>query len=274
MARKGSIFTRALQRATVSLARLSTERGRVITHLGNLAFTCPYCSKTLSSSAGRDHHITLRPACHVQHIRELNGYVSAHMKKKQQQARLTKTPAPNPLASSKQARSDCAGDEEGPSTKRLQHDKVGTAVRNPMQLPIVEPTINPHQTCNTHQNPNANVNSNQPTDPCCLSKSSSVDLFPISTAGAPISSAKRGPTLSRDDLRDYLASCGPMGDPEKFEVAELLMTMGLNGNNCTRWLKSNLVSGVMRKLIKWLTTIMIRQNKNDYGTTTGNYCKT
>lgn len=246
MLRKGSIFARALRRAALALMRLSTEHGRVVTHLGNLGFTYPYCSKTLSLSAGRDRHITLRPSCHARHIRELKGFVSAHLKKKQRRSTPTGTPPADTLPSSKRPGSDFLDeDKDVPSAKRLRLDEAGTAVRDitqQTQSPIIEPPANAHQMGDIGES------INQSTDRRHTPKPAAVKPFPISTAGAPISSKKWGPTLSRVELRNYLASCGPMGDPDKFAVAELLMTTGLNGSNRTRWLKSNLVSEGMRKL--------------------------
>ncbi|KAF8597218.1 hypothetical protein BDV93DRAFT_527590, partial [Ceratobasidium sp. AG-I] len=71
MPQKGGLFIRTVRRAAVSLTKLSTKRGRVLTELGNLAFTCPYCSQTLGSSAGRDRHITLQSYCRTRRLREL-----------------------------------------------------------------------------------------------------------------------------------------------------------------------------------------------------------
>ncbi|KAG8710721.1 hypothetical protein FRC08_016801 [Ceratobasidium sp. 394] len=70
-----------------------------------------------------------------------------------------------------------------------------------------------------------------------------VEEFLIPTAGALVSSEKKPRELSKEDLRDYLASCGKMGEPAKFEVAELLMTTGLTAKNRTKYLKSVLCRG-------------------------------
>ncbi|KAG9094675.1 hypothetical protein FRC06_010592, partial [Ceratobasidium sp. 370] len=65
-----------------------------------------------------------------------------------------------------------------------------------------------------------------------------IEEFPILTAGAPVSSEKKGRNLSKEDLHDYLASLGKMGDPAKFEVAELLAMTGLTAKNCMKYLRS------------------------------------
>jgi hypothetical protein len=232
MARKSTIFARAARRADMLLKKLSTKRGRVTTHLGSFSFTCPYCSKTLPSIDGRERHVTLQPYCRSRHIRELNGYISNHTKKKRRQRVLNDTVLndtvdENAPSTSKRLRGDFEGEDEGTSSaKRIRSDDAGAAGCDHVEPPITEPPANLHGTGST---PESNM------------RPSRTESFPISTAGAPISSEIRGQTMTREDLRDYLASCGPMGEPDKFEVAELLMTTGLNGRNRTRYLKSCLV---------------------------------
>jgi hypothetical protein len=219
MARKSTIFARAVRRADISLKKLSAERGRAVTHLGSLSFTCPYCSKTLNSFDGRERHITLQPYCRSRRIRELNGYISNHTRKKRRQKITVDIIDAITGPTSKRARDDCEGkDQDTPSAKRPRSDVEGAGC-DPVEPPVVESLVDSHTM--------------QP---------SRVESFPISTAGSPISSEIRAQTMAREDLQDYLASCGFMGEPEKFEVAELLMTTGLNGKNRTRHLKSCLVS--------------------------------
>ena len=248
MPRRGGPFICAVRRAAVLLTKLSTERGRVLTHLGILAFTCPYCSQTLDSSAGRDRHITLQPYCRMRRLCELHGYISAHMKKKQRRERLTKSPDANSLSWLKRPRSNTGGeDEDFGAVKRARVGEGGAAESEPVP-PTNPPTPEPlasscriEGTCEGTEQPSSHLRS---------PRSSAIELFPIPAAGAPISSEKRGPMLSRDDLRDYLASCGRMGEKDKFEIAELAMTTKLNGPDRTRWLRSSLVSSTAPRLMK------------------------
>ncbi|EUC56336.1 hypothetical protein RSOL_172170, partial [Rhizoctonia solani AG-3 Rhs1AP] len=66
-----------------------------------------------------------------------------------------------------------------------------------------------------------------------------VEEFPDPTAGAPISDERTLPP----DLGAYMRRCGPMADPEHFEVAELLMTSKLTNADKDRHLKSRKYAG-------------------------------
>ncbi|KAG8750294.1 hypothetical protein FRC11_010545 [Ceratobasidium sp. 423] len=58
--------------------------------------------------------------------------------------------------------------------------------------------------------------------------------FPDPLAGSPISEECASPP----DLAAYMRACGPMADPDHFEVAELLLTSGLSNADKDRHLKS------------------------------------
>ncbi|KAG9088511.1 hypothetical protein FRC06_001993, partial [Ceratobasidium sp. 370] len=102
----------------------------------------------------------------------------------------------------------------------------------PVQPPIPEPANDPSRSNKARNNTKRSASSG------CF-----VEEFPILTAGAPVSSEKKGRDLSKEDLHDYLASLGKMGDPAKFEVAELLATTGLTAKNRTKYLRSVLCQG-------------------------------
>jgi hypothetical protein len=65
-----------------------------------------------------------------------------------------------------------------------------------------------------------------------------VEDFPEPAAGAPILDKHRLPP----DLEAYMRRCGPLADPDHFEVAELLMTSGMTNANKDRHLRSKKVS--------------------------------
>ncbi|QRV81589.1 hypothetical protein RhiJN_09604 [Ceratobasidium sp. AG-Ba] len=263
MGRKSTMFARASRRAELVLRRLSADRGCVETYFGPPAYTCPYCSRTLKTIGGRERHIALQSSCRARRIRELKGYVSKHLVKKWQKERnrlngtaaatdatplSTQTPASHldallpahttpsefvsvPVSLAKRRHTNFLDEDENlPLSKR--------------QRIIHDNSLEEHGV------------PDQPAHPLNASgsrrKSRIIDAFPILTAGAPISDKKRRSKLSRKDLQDYLLLCGLMGDPDKFEVAELLMTTGLTGKNRTKYLKSYLAEG--RRL--W---------KNNYG---------
>ncbi|KAG8738071.1 hypothetical protein FRC11_001641, partial [Ceratobasidium sp. 423] len=63
--------------------------------------------------------------------------------------------------------------------------------------------------------------------------------FPDPLAGSPISEERASPP----DLAAYMRACGPMADPDHFEVAELLLTSGLSNADKDRHLKSKKYAG-------------------------------
>ncbi|QRV95465.1 hypothetical protein RhiJN_23483 [Ceratobasidium sp. AG-Ba] len=68
-----------------------------------------------------------------------------------------------------------------------------------------------------------------------------VEDFPDPLAGAPISSE----WIPEPDLEAYINTTGTMANPKDFEVAELLMTLGMTDETKDRHLKSVLVSDIV-----------------------------
>ncbi|KAG8700490.1 hypothetical protein FRC08_004668 [Ceratobasidium sp. 394] len=121
-----------------------------------------------------------------------------------------------------------------PPPKRPRSDAGGHCDSTPTQAPLPNPA-SPPRTNHGHDGAKQTTNREQePGHPF-------VERFPIPTAGAPISDKKMGRKLTKEDLHDYLASCGPLGDQEKFELAELSMTTGLTADGRTRWLNASLL---------------------------------
>ncbi|QRV93709.1 Zn-finger protein [Ceratobasidium sp. AG-Ba] len=246
MGRKGTLYARALRRTARLLQRLPTERGRVIAHYGPPAFTCPYCSRTLKTASGRERHIVLQAYCRTRRLRELSGFISKYLEKKRRKLLNTASPKDAPLPheaapshdtpahtqSEKRPYSDLGGETSNPSSPKRQRIECSDAQGG---HPV------PRQpSCSTST---SGTGSTSGSNACRSSGSPAVDYFPIPTAGTPISDKKKPSMLTKEDLRDYLASCGPMGEQERFEVAELLMTTGLTGKNRTRYLTSCLAKG-------------------------------
>ncbi|QRV89202.1 hypothetical protein RhiJN_17220 [Ceratobasidium sp. AG-Ba] len=237
MARRYALFARAARRAAMLLKGLSHERGVCITNLGHPRFTCPYCSSTLPSRLGRDRHIILSPYCRTRRVLELSGIISKHAKRRQkmkQHASDTLLPA---TEQAKRPRTDSISNETPPS-KRAQMGHEQSLNLGPEKTPPADT----ESQCTSGGAPGIHDTSTKSTHPRLGTSTPLVEKFPIETAGAPVSDRRRGRELTREDLHDYLASCGSMGEPDKFEVAELLMTTGLSAKNRTRWLKSSLAS--------------------------------
>ncbi|KAG8732169.1 hypothetical protein FRC10_001170 [Ceratobasidium sp. 414] len=275
MARKGTMFARAARRAALALKRLPATRGRSATHLGDLAFTCPYCSITVKTRSGRDRHVELNRYCRARRLRELGGYVSAHLKKKRRREARTRTETPAPTRPKRPRSDSVAEDESARPQKRPRADiQMPECGPTPVQLPILEPANSPPRADKARNNAKRSTGGGTPRGSCF------VEEFPIPTAGAPVSDERKPHELSKGDLHDYLVSCGKMGEPAKFEVAELLMTTGLKAKDRTKYLRSVLCRGRgywrnNRKLVqeidrlpsgpKW-TTETITVGEGDYKT--------
>ncbi|QRV93061.1 Zn-finger protein [Ceratobasidium sp. AG-Ba] len=256
MGRKSSVYARASRRAALLLHRLSPVRGRVLTAHAPPAFTCPYCSRTLTTSIGRKRHIILQPYCRARRLRELHGHINKHLQKKRRKEQ--NSPSENTIATNA---TPITTDITTPQTNQPPTEAVHSPGNAPLSIPLAKrPCCDLVGECDDLPSPKrirteydapreSRLMPDQPTHApkASTSRTSSgsvtVDFFPIPTAGAPVSDQKRRSTFSREDIRDYLASCGPMGEPERFEVAELLMTTGLTGKNRTRYLKSCLMKG-------------------------------
>ncbi|KAG9082249.1 hypothetical protein FS749_006997 [Ceratobasidium sp. UAMH 11750] len=144
-----------------------------------------------------------------------------------------------------------------PPPKRPRSDAGGHCDSTPTQAPLPNPA-SPPRTNHGHNGAKQTTNREQePGRPF-------VERFPIPTAGAPISDKKMGRKLTKEDLHDYLASCGPLGDQEKFELAELSMTTGLTADGRTRWLNASLlVSQAIGQLMRTLTFGLVAQTEKN-----------
>ncbi|KAG9074442.1 hypothetical protein FRC06_010691, partial [Ceratobasidium sp. 370] len=78
-----------------------------------------------------------------------------------------------------------------------------------------------------------------PTTPQTLPDGTTIEPFPLAEAGSPISDDQ----VNEEDSKSYLASCGDLADPDIFEIAELLMTIGLSDGGRNKLLKSKLYKG-------------------------------
>jgi hypothetical protein len=67
-----------------------------------------------------------------------------------------------------------------------------------------------------------------------------VESFPDRSAGTPIGNKVK----DKPDLNVYMRDCGPLGDRDVFEAAEVLMTTGLTDEGKDRHIKTKLVSTI------------------------------
>ncbi|KAG8716753.1 hypothetical protein FRC08_008868 [Ceratobasidium sp. 394] len=259
------MFSRASRRAALALTRLPSTRGHVLQHLGDFAYTCPYCSVTVKTRAGQDRHVDLHPYCRARRLRELSGYISKYLKKKQKRQACTEPETPVSTRPKRPWSDSMAEDEDEVARpqKRPRADTRMPEPDTPAQPPIPEPADDPSRTkkaCN-----NAKQLAGSGASGGCF-----VEEFPIPTAGAPVSSEKKGHDFLREDLRDYLALCGKMGEPAKFEVAELLVMMGPIAKNRTKYLKSVLVSYNICDSHQLLIVVLNSAEEKGTGQTIGN----
>ncbi|KAG8730883.1 hypothetical protein FRC10_002295, partial [Ceratobasidium sp. 414] len=172
-------------------------------------FTCPYCGKQLQFQVGLDRHILLRPSCRKRHQDMLKG------KKAQKRKRRSRA---NSLL---------------PEAKRSRTDEDTPPVAGPSRLPNPDP---PPTAPTTEGTGGGDADG-------CMRNGVFVEKFPIKTAGAPIGTRCR----TKADLRKYLETCGPLGDRDLLETAEILMTTGLTGRGRSRHLKGP----VVKQYRKW-----------------------
>ncbi|QRV88277.1 hypothetical protein RhiJN_16295 [Ceratobasidium sp. AG-Ba] len=102
--------------------------------------------------------------------------------------------------------------EGQPPTKRFRTEEIAAPIAGPSKLPAPEP-------------PSPELKD--------AGDGTYIEEYMVSTAGAPIGKARR----KRENLGEFLKSCGRMGDRDLFESAEILMTTGLTGKGRTRHLK-------------------------------------
>jgi hypothetical protein len=127
-----------------------------------------------------------------------------------------------------------------PPTKQLRFDENAPPVAGPSQHPN---TIHISKITSV-PNPSSSIHAKGIADG--YDKTGVyVERFPGGAAGTPISTKYR----SEEDLQAYLESCGPLGDRELFETAEILMTTGLTGAARTTHLQG--------PVVRHLNTILI-----------------
>ncbi|KAG8762506.1 hypothetical protein FRC12_008982 [Ceratobasidium sp. 428] len=201
MGRGGTMYARAARRAAMLPAKLSRANGTDPHPTDYAREVCPYCSAHLKSEAGRNRHIALTRYCLARHKYETGP---DHQKRR------------------REPDDDSPDWEEAPSPpKRARFADDIQPVAGPSRLP--DPDTNP-----TASPPKYNVRNTE-----CPNGGPFVERFPVSGAGAPIGTRRKGET----DLPGYLRSCGRLGNRDLFETAEILMTTGLTGAARTKHLK-------------------------------------
>ncbi|QRV76908.1 Zn-finger protein [Ceratobasidium sp. AG-Ba] len=109
--------------------------------------------------------------------------------------------------------------EAEPATKRACIEEDTPPVAGPSNLPVGVTPVKQRAYP-------ANRTRSEPNGPF-------IEMFPISSAGAPIG----GQRIGTENLREYLQSCGRLGEPDLFRTAEILMTTGLTGAGRTEHLQ-------------------------------------
>lgn len=210
------MYARAARRAAMMPPKLSRANGVHPPYSVDARFTCPYCGRRLASEPGRNRHIALRPYCHARHTQLVSG-------KKRRRKR-------------KQRPSEAVTDSAGsaPLLKRPRSDNDSPSIAGPSKPPF--PSTTPADPMDKGSDLADDDNDMYPSD------GTFVERFPISTAGAPIGTARRNET----GLQEYLHSCGALGDRDLFTTAEILMTTGLTGRGRTEHLKGPMVSTLDR----------------------------
>lgn len=205
-----ALVQRAARRAAIALSVFPKTRNSEGGRFPSSSHTCPYCSKTLQSTPARDRHIIMKPYCHERH-----RHAPTH-------------PAPK-RRKRKRKRPDADPRPEGePPQKQTRTYNGGPP---PSRGEPAQPHVNNNAERSKDGGPSEVGDERMCGQPF-------VESFPISTAGAPISSDMR----EKPDLHAYLKSCGIFSDPKIFETAELLMMTVPKGKDRTRHLQSPAVS--------------------------------
>ncbi|KAG8784203.1 hypothetical protein FRC12_018893 [Ceratobasidium sp. 428] len=222
MARGGTMYARAERRAAMRAPRLSEANGTQPSDVSRR--TCRYCGKEFKSQEARDCHITVQRFCHAKH----EDWISGRAGQKRRREYEVDSPIEHVM-------------DSPPPAKQVRLDETAQPVAGPSRHPdaIADPTPTPDPASGTAPDPYPDPDPTAPVDggkPRGYTKDGVyIEPFPVRTAGAPISTKRKN---DNTDLRDYLASCGALGDPELFETAEVMMTTGLSGKARTRHLKS------------------------------------
>lgn len=203
------LILRAACRAAIALSIFPKTRDSDGGHFPSRSLTCPYCSKTLQSRAARDRHSIMKAYCHERHLHRRNYPNTKRRKPKRKRH-----------------------DPDRPSIDEptLKHPRTDDAAPPLPGTESAQPAID-GSADGLDSGPHENGDERICGPPF-------VEKFPVSTAGAPISSE----TKSRPNLRKYLESCGKLGDPKTFATAELLMMTVPKSKDRTLHLQSDAVS--------------------------------
>ncbi|KAG8720731.1 hypothetical protein FRC09_009074 [Ceratobasidium sp. 395] len=228
MVRGGTMYARAARRAAMRAPNLSEANGTQPSEVSRT--TCRYCGKEFDTQTARDTHITLQRICHAKH----EDWISGRSGQKRRREYDGDSPEADVM-------------DNPPPAKQVRFDENALPVAGPSHHPnaLADPTPDPdpdpapapapvpNPTPELGSNPTTRAGGGKPRG--YTKDGIYIEPFPVRTAGAPISTKCKN---DESDLRDYLASCGALGDRELFETAQVMMTTGLSGKARTRHLKS------------------------------------
>ncbi|KAG8769541.1 hypothetical protein FRC12_004893 [Ceratobasidium sp. 428] len=231
MVRGGTMYARAARRAAMRAPRLSEANGTQPSDVSRT--TCRYCGKEFINQTARDTHITLQSICHAQH----EDWISGRSGQKRRREYDDDSPVTDVM-------------DNPPPAKQVRFDTDAVLLAGPSRhpdalvdsAPTPDPTPNPIPNSNPDPDRTAGADSQKPRG--YTKNGVYIEPFPVRTAGAPISTKRKN---NDANLREYLASCGALGDPELFETAQVMMTTGLSGKARTRHLKSPAASDSKRE---------------------------
>jgi hypothetical protein len=209
---------------------------------------CVYCPKRLDSEAARSKHLATSRACvalvkkaeEAARLKRVEGRERGEPLDLRAQARAcTQASPPHPEEPRKRPRLD--GNDTAPTNQQ-----TSTAQEQPQSLPPVtsrplSEAVPPPRAVASASGPTKNkggaAGCRNWVDPAT---GWYIEPFPNPLAGAPITDDVLPPI----DLEIYMRSCGEMGKPDSFEMAELLLTTGLTDAGKNRHLQSVLVSSI------------------------------
>ncbi|KAG8702621.1 hypothetical protein FRC09_004646, partial [Ceratobasidium sp. 395] len=218
MARGGTMYARAERRAAMRAPRLSEANGTQPSDVSRT--TCRYCGKEFKDQGARDCHISVQSFCHAKHEIWIKGRAGQKRRREYD----GDSPLPDVM-------------DNPPPAKQVRLDENAQPVAGPSRHPdaLADLASPPDPTPDINPNPDSTSRGNEGKRRGYTENGIYVEPFPERAAGAPISTKCKD---NEDDLREYLASCGALGDRELFETAQVMMTTGLSGKARTRHLKS------------------------------------
>lgn len=209
-----------LERAARRVAALSGEKlvnyGNTLTDPFSSYFPCDYCTTLLRNESDRSRHIVLVPAC-------LEAHRQAMQRKRNALPTVEEEEEHSHMRASEPTISLASQCENVPSSPFPPHQPA------PELVPAESPPLP-----NFPKRDFIDVPRALPND------GAYIERFPGHLAGMPISADM----TYLQDLQEYLASCGSLGGPDIFEIAELLMRPGLTNAIRNDLLKSKLVSSI------------------------------